>query len=142
MVSKKINIEEFRPYIDVAFNKDYELIDLYDKSVDVKSIEEICENVFYKISSLIKPCELRGVLVKENPIGYFAFETGSLISFGVNKQHRYKEHLSEFWELIKHELGGTFTTCLFSYNIRAINWLKKCNMNILFDNLTVLQCLQ
>lgn len=136
-----INIDELKEYINAAFENDTELIGLYDKSVGVESLEDICDNVFEKISSLIEPAELRGVEVDGVEVGYFVYQPEVLISFGLNKMYRDKKYLSEFWKFIKSELGETFTCCLFGHNIRAINWLKeKCGMKIIFENVTILQC--
>lgn len=134
-----IGIGELREYIDAAFENDMELIDLYDKNVEVDNLEDICENMYDKISSLIEPAEYRGISVGGLKIGYFVYVTGNLISFGMNKIYRDKEHLNEFWRLIKSELGEPFQCSLFGYNRRAIAWLKKCGMKIIFENVTILQ---
>ena len=139
MVVKKINIIELPIFINAAFENDEELIGLYDKSVEVETIEDICINVFEKIASLSGSTELRGVSIDGNNIGFFVFNPGYLISFGINVEYRNKKVLSDFWALIKKELGGTFQCALFSVNVRGINWLKKCGMNIIFENLTILQ---
>lgn len=137
---EKINTEELKYFISSAFWDDNELISLYDKNVPVKFIEDVCDNVYEKISSLTEKSSIRGVTDDEGfPIGYFAFEPQALISFGININYRNKVNLVEFWEHIKKEIGTTFSCYLFDYNVRAINWLKKCGMNILFENVTILQ---
>lgn len=140
MVVKNIHIEELNPFIEAAFLGDDELLNCYDKSVPVTRITDVCENVFAKIQSLIQPAELRGIEINGNKIGYFAFHPGVLISFGLRIEYRSKENLSKFWEIIKSELGGAFQCAIFSYNSRGLNFLKKGGMNVLYDNITFLQC--
>jgi hypothetical protein len=138
LVAKTIDINHLQEYVRTAFENDFELIDFYDKSVSVSSIEEICENVCDKLESLIEPCELRGILVNDKIVGYFAFSQGILTSFGLNLVYRNEEYLKEFWELIKSEIGGSFQCCLFGHNLRAIKYLEKMEMKIILENMTIL----
>ncbi len=133
-----IAIDELMDYINSAFESDDELVDIYDPSVKVSSVKEVCENVYEKIESLIDPCSLIGVSIDGDKAGYFAYSHNMLISFGLNKKYRNREYLIEFWGMIKDELGDSFQCALFSVNKRGIDWLKRQGMEILFENITIL----
>ncbi len=140
MVVKNIHIEELKEYIDETFYGDDEILNCYDKTVPVTRITDVCESVFTKIESLQQSAEIRGIEIGGMKVGYFVFHPSVLLSFGINSEYREKEYLIDFWETINTELGGTFQVALFSYNRRAINWLQKCGMKILFDNATLMSC--
>ena len=133
-----IGIEDLKEYIYSAFIGDDEIIEIYDPNVNVRSIEDVCESVYEKIESLVAPCKINGVLIDEKKVGYFAYSNNMLISFGFNKEYRSKEWLIEYWETIKSTIGCDFQCALFSVNKRAINWLKKQGMSVLFENITIL----
>jgi len=137
---KTIELSELKSYIEEAFLGDEELMGLYDKSVPITRVQDICDNVFLKISSLLQPAILRGVEIEGEKVGYIAFNPGVLLSFGLKKEYRTKENLIKYWELIRTEMNGDFQVALFGHNLRAINWLRKCGAQTLFENVTLLQC--
>jgi hypothetical protein len=138
MKSNIIELHELKPYIEEAFLGDEELLGFYDKSVPVTRVQDICDNVFLKISSLLQPAMIRGIEIEGEKVGYIAFNPGILISFGLKKEYRDKEHLIQYWELIRKELNGDFQCALFGQNVRGISWLMTCGMDILFENITLL----
>lgn len=141
MIKKQVDIDELREYIYAAFNGDDEIVGLYDRSVVVKSVKDVCENIVFKIESAENISNFAISHCGEK-VGYFSYEGNNLVSFGLNKEYRVKSILKRFWELIKEELGDDFTCALFSYNKRAIKWLEKNGMTVLFENITILKLCQ
>ncbi len=139
MIVQPININELREYVDAALDGDDDILFYYDKKEKVKTIAEACENVVNKISVVYEGSELRGIKINGSKVGYFVYSDELLISFGLNKCYRNKAILSDMWDKIKAELGDTFQCLLYSYNVRAVNYLKKSGMEVLFDNVTVLR---
>lgn len=138
MTVKNINIDELKDYVYNAFIDDEELIEYFDKNANVKTTNEAIESVCEKIKSQYSDSAFFGVEINGIKEGYFVFRENLLISFGMNKKYRNKEVLSEFWEEIKKHLGNSFQAALYSYNTRAISFLEKCGMKILYDNITIL----
>lgn len=139
---KTILINDLPEYIDIAFENDYELLELYDKSIEAKNLKEVCESVYNKIKSISSSVELRGVVIGDRIVGFFAFQPECLLSFGINKEYRGKSFSVKLWGLIKNEIGVGFSCTLFDYNKRAIHWLEKQGMETIFTNLTILICPQ
>lgn len=133
-------MEELAAYIEEAFKEDYELVEYYDKSVNVKNVEDCIENVIEKIKTCYPDADMFGVEEYGCKIGYFVCTTDLLISFGININYRDKETLDCFWKMIKKVVGDTFQCVLYSHNKRGINFLQKGGMIILFDNITILTC--
>jgi len=138
MTVTKININQLEEYVENAFFGDNELIEYYDKSAGVNTIPEAVENVILKIQTQYPDANIFGVEIKGEKEGYFIYEGNLLISFGLNKYYRDNVMLPEFWNEIKKELGDTFQCALYSHNVRAINWLQRSGMKILFDKITIL----
>lgn len=134
-----INIDQLKEYIDAAFYKDEELLRYYDKGECITTLEDACVNVFQKIKVNYPEANLVGITIKGLPIGYFAFCGSLLVSFGLEVNSRTKDNLIEFWDNIKGTLGNSFQSILYSYNDRAIGFLKKSGMDIIFENVTILQ---
>lgn len=139
MQVKHIHIDELFSYVEQAFDNDDDILFYYDKKVKPKTIPDACRNVVDKINMEYSDSEIRGVLIDGNKAGYFIYEGDMLISFGLNKEFRTREYLPVFWSYIKQELGDTFQCLLYSYNLRAVEFLQRCGMNILFENVTLLK---
>ncbi len=135
---KNINIDQFQEYVYNAFFDDEEIIEFYDRSANVKTTQEAIDNVCFKIKTAYPDAEIVGVEIKGCKEGYFVYKDNLLISFGMNLKYRNKETLFEFWEAIKRRMGNNFHSMLYSHNLRAINWLQKSGMKILFDHITIL----
>lgn len=134
-----IHIEDLMPFIKAAFDEDEEILIFYDRSQKVENSQDVCKNIFGKIKEQYETSTAIGVQKNGENVGYFVTYQRLLISFGVNKKFRDKEHLRDFFELIKTHFSGTFQTLLYSYNTRAISWLNKCGVRTVFEDVTVLQ---
>jgi hypothetical protein len=138
MEAKEINIDQFNDYVYNAIIDDEEIIEYYDRSVGVKSTLDAINNIVEKIKNNYSDAIIYGIIFEGKKIGYFVYRDNLLVSFGISVKHRNKETLTVFWEQIKNRLGNNFHSLLYSHNIRAIEWLKKSGMKILFDHITVL----
>lgn len=139
MTVQPININDLRDYVEAALDGDEDILRFYDKKEKVETISEACSSVVNKIRIAYTESDIRGVKINGSKVGYFVFDDELLISFGLNINYRNKVILTDFWEKIKEELGDTFNCLLYSHNERAIGFLKKCGMNIIFDTVTVLR---
>ncbi len=139
MERKQLNIDQLKEYIDAAFREDTDLLRYYDKGESIDTLEDACINVFEKIKRNYPDAILYGIHITGRPIGYFAYCNTLLVSFGIAVNERTKDNLIEFWNNITDVLGKGFQSILYSYNDRAIGFLKKCGMDIVFDNVTILQ---
>lgn len=139
MNTVNVNIEELKSYIDAGFAYDKKILGYYDQNQIVETIEDVCNNVYKKIKieyplSLFVGVEKDGV-----KIGYYVCYKKTLVSFSLNVEYRNKENLKDFFELIKTQFGSTFQVLLFTYNTRAIKWLKTCGLHLLCENVSLLQ---
>lgn len=139
MTRKEIDIEELKQYIDGALCDDVDLLGYYDKGEHIATITEACENIHQKIKHNYPDAKLYGIEDSGVPIAYFVSSGTILVSFGMSLGYRDKENLAEFWDNIKQVMGSGFQSIIYSYNDRALGFLKKCGMDIIFDNVTVLQ---
>ena len=139
MEKSKINIDQLIEYIDCAFSDDHELLRYYDKGEHIETLDDACQNVYEKIKKNYPEAILYGININGKPVGYFAYFNTLLVSFGLNVNERTKDNLIDFWDHIKDTIGPNFQSILYSYNDRAISFLKKCGMDIVFDNVTILQ---
>lgn len=127
-----------KDYINVAFAGDEEILQYYDKSQQVTTIADVCENVYMKLMNLYSDAVFMPFVYDGHKLGYFAYSDGLLISFGVNKRYRTREALQAFWDEITDALGQEFSCALYGHNTRGIEWLKKCGMQVLGENVTIL----
>jgi hypothetical protein len=139
MTKKEINIDELRKYVFAAFKGDEEIVSFYDKIQNINSASDACENVYAKIINEYADAKLIGIDIDNEVAGYIAYKESLLISFSLGVKFRKKDFLIDFWEIIKGELPNTFQCVLYSHNSRAINYLEKSGMDILFENVTILQ---
>lgn len=128
MIAKKINIKTLEKAICIAFNEDFKIFEYYDESVRVETINEVCDNVFYKITTFYPDSDFFGVYDNNELIGYFVSKFGQLISFALKVNYRVRKYLRKFFALIKQKTGKPFICFLYSRNIRGIKWLLKNKM--------------
>lgn len=124
----KIDFEELKNFVTVAYNGDEDLLNKYH--VGKYSLEEavnVTMNMI-EITSMDAPITYFGVVINGERIGYLCTFKNNLFSFGIDIKKRVGIILSEFWNRIKEVLGNSFISMLFPNNTRAINWLKKCQM--------------
>ncbi len=126
----EINEFELKEYVEVAYKGDGDLLTKYH--VDTYTFDEAVETTMDMIEITAMDVKMvnYGVMVNGENIGYLSVLDHFLYSFGINIEKRKKEILSEFWQLIKTVLGESFICMLYENNSRAINWLKKCGMEI------------
>jgi hypothetical protein len=134
MNAKIINKQTLREAINISFDSDKEILSLYDSSVPVKSVFDVCENVYFKVMNFYSESEFYGIYEKESLIGYFVCSFGQLISFSLNYKFRTRSYLRLFFKLIKKRTGSPFVCYLYSKNIRGIKWLMKNKMVIDGEN--------
>jgi len=129
----KIELNELKPFIKVAYKGDEDLLTKYhvDNYDLYGAVNETLRMV--EITSMGIEMNYYGVIENEERIGYICTFTNNLYSFGLNIEMRTKENLIEFWKIIKVLLGDSFITMLYPNNTRAINWLQKCGMVIVDD---------
>jgi hypothetical protein len=138
MEYRKINITELKPYVDMAIEDDDELLNYYDRGEFVDTVEAAAENICKKIKILYPEATLIGVENDDRKIGYFVYDGPLLISFSINQYYRNEKGLKQFYDLIKQEIGNNFNVILYTYNTRAINWLKKCGLIEVMKEVTIL----
>lgn len=139
MRTQIIDIDQLIEYIDAALLSDHDLIQYFDRNAGVKTPEQCCSKIWGKIMESHPDAVLIGVLHGDKKIGYYVFKDNTLISFGLSPDYRNRLFTEQFWNCIKDEFTGTFQCALYSYNTRAIEWLRKCGMEVLFANISILQ---
>jgi len=122
-------------YIEIAFTGDSELLNYYDKSINVSRTQDMVEDTCDKIlqyQNHFDVCSFYGIEINGEKSGYFFIVKSPdiLVSFSLNKKHRNRQNLSMLFDEIKKVLDGTFLCFLNEYNTRAIKWLEKCGMTV------------
>jgi hypothetical protein len=130
LIAKDITYEMLKEAIDVSFENDYDIISMYDPSVEVYNLSDVANSIYKKLFELKDIVECKGTYHKDKLMGYYIYIDSLLISFGINKKYRVPKHLDSFFELIKKDLGEIFICRLWDTNIRGIKWLVKKNMQI------------
>lgn len=147
MIAKKINTNQLKEAIKVAFSEDAKIVDFYDPHKKIEEVDDIVTDISKKICEFksgakAEEVEIKGIYEKGNLIGYYVFKPSLLISFSLNIQYRTRPFLNAFWGLIKRDMNSRFNCFLWSKNVRAIKFLQKRGMRIMqCDNLiTKLTC--
>lgn len=140
MVIKDIDIDQLNEYVYNALLDDYEIVKFYDKKCNIETPIEAVENICDKIRKFYTYSFMAGIEINGQKEGYFVWDDNILISFSISKKYRNKETLSAFWKEIKKRLGNNFHCMLYSHNIRAIEFLQRNGMKILYDEVTILCC--
>ena len=95
-----------------AFDGDFEVIDYYDPTVSVETMDDVVDDIYRK---LYEYSVLFEFYFSDRGDAYFV-------------KSRNSERLQRFWDDIVEQLGGKFQCALWTKNTRAINWLKKMGM--------------
>lgn len=142
MILKPITYNEFREAIKVSFTGDGKIFDFYDRTVTVRNVNDIVEDIFRKVREYGDSITLKGVYENKELVGYVVRMNNLLISFSLALQFRTPEHTKEFFKLIKEDFKSNFFCHLWSVNKRAASWLKKQGMETVFENNQIikLQC--
>lgn len=133
MTSRIIDNTELMEAIKIAFEGDEDIVPLYDPNEKVNSINDVVLSVWAKIDVLGDLCISKGVYVKNKLVGFYVYCESLLISFSINKDYRTSEYLKGLYELMKMDLGEEFYCRLWEKNERAIKWLVKNNMEIMYS---------
>ncbi len=116
--------------ICAAFDGDDDIDKYCDPSNSNPTPKGVIEDVFEKLieyETLVSGT-FKTVYSGENEIGFVYYFGDILVSFGVNKNYRDKEHLKCLFESIKEWLGNDFVTYMWERNQRAVMWFEKCGM--------------
>lgn len=138
MTVDTIHIDQLLTWLLLTFEGDDELVQYFDPGCPVTGWESCCTAIDQKIRVNYPTATIRCVLDEDYPIGYYVVENDLLISFGLRRAYRKKEWLLIFWDFIKSEFDGPFSCVLYSKNTRAIGWLEKAGMKLLFENVSIL----
>lgn len=135
----KIDVNDLKRYIDIAFAEDCDLLNYYDRSSGVLTGDAMVINTYNKIKDYLAyfhHCFAFKICVDGNDAGFVFFTKSPnlLVSFSINKKYRQAEVLRDYFECIKDSIGDDFTSLLYNENTRAINWLVKCGMEVEFIN--------
>jgi len=134
MISKNINITQFKEAIRIAFDNDKQIYSLYCPNVVVNSVDDIVNDISSRIGKDASKATIKGVYEKNELIGYYVYEGKTLISFALGVKHRTRKYLKEFWHKIRSDLKGGFQVYLWSRNRRGYRWLQKNGMKIVAQN--------
>lgn len=131
----KVELEDFKIYIDKGFRGDSSLELYYDKSSKVSGMDAMIDNTYEKIKDFynyFSDCNCYKVDFEGKDIGFVFLNKipNVLISFSISSEFRNRLILKEYFELIASQLQNSFTCLLFNENDRGINWLKKCGMKV------------
>lgn len=138
MMPKAIHIDQLLPFLLATYEGDHELVAYFDPGCSVTTWKECCYAIERKVRENYPEATIKCVLDGDYPIGYYIFDGDMLISFGMRPAYRKKEWLTALWEQITAEFSGPFSCVLYSINSRAITWLQKCGMKLLFDHVSIL----
>lgn len=127
-----------KKYIDIAYAGDTEILDYFDPSFPVSSVEEVCDNIYQKLLVNYPEANFEPLAYGGVDIGYFVWLPELLISFGINKSYRNKIVLEGVWHKMTASIGESFSISLFDHNTRAIKWLKRCGMKVFAEHVTIL----
>lgn len=112
-------------YIRLAFDGDDDILQFFDPTVEVSSLDDIVSNISKKIEEYYE--QFDDVKFFGFDGGYVCYCDGFLFSFGINFS---KRKSCKLWDIILEKLGGDFRCLLWGRNTRAINWLIKNGMSI------------
>lgn len=139
MTEEIIPIDGLLPFLFATYEGDHALVKYFDPGCIVKDWQSCCSAIYQKIKENYPLATIKAVKDIYTPVGYYVFEKDMLISFGLHMKYRNKKNLTKFWKLIQSEFDGSFSCVLYSVNTRAIGWLEKCGMKLLFDHVSILQ---
>ena len=116
--------------IQKAFEGDNEIGLYCDPSIAGATPDEVALDCYKKINEIESAYNGTFKEYQKNgeSLGFCYLIGNVLISFGINKEHRNKGSLCEFYNFIKSH--GLSSAVLWDRNTRAIKWLKKCGMEI------------
>jgi hypothetical protein len=139
LITRRITYNQLEKAIQIAFEEDRQIVEMYDPNVKVESIEDVVKNISEKIFEIKDLCVCKGVYEKGKMIGYYTYTNMLLISFSLSSQYRTRKYLREFFSMMRKDLGKEFVCRLWSTNKRAIKWLIKNDMEILEEKYNIVE---
>jgi hypothetical protein len=127
---KIITLESLPKYVKIAFKGDDRLNEYH--ITGSKDLDKCVEDTMDKINetSTLFELLLLSVIFEEQIIGFTVLGGGLLYSFGINKQYRTKEILTDWIKEVKELLDNDFKCILWNKNSRAIKFLERQGMEI------------
>lgn len=136
MVSlKKISLYELPDLIYRSYDGDKLLLDKYH--IQRFSLINAVQSTFSMIhtASRIKQLCIYKVVYEKQPIGYVVTYDGNfLYSYAIAVKFRKKSILADWWQQVKKVLDKDFSTMIYGNNERAINFLKRNNMEVIQED--------
>lgn len=126
----KISKFDLSKFIKIAYEEDSELLEKYhvDKYDLMGAVSSTLSMIYKVVEWEDLEMDYYKVMYNETPIGYICTYPNNLYSFGINKNYRTKDILTDWWSKVKGIMGEKFITMLYPNNTRAINFLKKQGM--------------
>ena len=133
MIIREANTLTLVDYIESTWVGDVNLHVFYDRSLKVKSLENMVSDTHEKILDLYNiqnGLVFYGIEKDSLKIGFIVLniELNYLYSFGVRHDFRKKEVLEPIFKFIRKKLDNNFFCLINECNTRAIRWLKKCGL--------------
>jgi hypothetical protein len=113
------------------FKDDKDLLKYFDPNSNAKNNKEASDEIYDKLVEF--SCQWN-CFFKKNKMGYIFYKNGLLLSFCVKPKYRSKKNLNKFSNLIRSELGNSFSCYLYSVNTRAISFLEKMGLKKIESN--------
>jgi hypothetical protein len=125
---KKISVMQLPMLVLIAYDGDTDLLDKYhiSKLPLMGAVKSTLQMIFEMAK--IEKLNCYKIVYQKKPIGYVVSYKNVLYSFGVNKAFRKREIMLSWWEELKQTIGRKFVCRLYRNNTRAIEFLKKQQM--------------
>lgn len=126
----KISKFDLSKVIKIAYEGDEDLLEKYhvDKFDLMGAVAKELSIIFNTVEWEDTEMDYYKIMYNDVEIGYMCTYPNNLYSFGINKEYRTKEILTDWWNKVKGIMGEKFITMLYPNNKRAINFLKKQGM--------------
>jgi hypothetical protein len=133
MVIREVNTLKLVEYIESAWKGDVNLHVFYDRSLNLKSLENMVRDTHDKILDLNNQqsgLSFFGIEHDSVKIGFIVLneQFNFLYSFGVRHDFRNRDMLEPIFFYIRKKLKDNFFCLMNECNTRAIRWLKKCGL--------------
>lgn len=130
----EISKDELQDLITMSYAGDNDLLNKYHvKKFTLKEAVKSEINSINNIGLNLKMNYFK-VMFNNKPIGYFVKSGKFLLSFAISIQYRTKEILTDWWNELTKNMGKNFTCGLLSNNTRALDYMKKRGMKIIYEN--------
>lgn len=129
---KQIEIEQLYPYIQVGFDGDEELLELYKLREPDGTLEDLVADNILNAIDFAKENDVKcfSLNIDGIGIGFTVLSKDFLYSFGINIYCRDKETVLDWFGWVKKGLGADFRVVLYKENTRAINFFLRNGMEV------------